>query len=94
MNKKDLTEIIAERLNISQFNAELIIDRFLRNMIYTLRKNEKISISGFGVFENMRYESKSVVNPRTKEKMLVLAYNKVRFKPGQLFLNKLNEKQR
>jgi len=79
-------------MDISRFNAEHIIDRFLRNMIYALRKKEKISISGFGVFETVNYNQKSVINPRTKEKIVVPEYRKVRFKPSDILLESINQK--
>lgn len=90
MIKKELAIILSQRMNISLFNAELMIDRVLRNIIYALRKNEKVTISNFGTFQGILREAKSVRNPRTKQMMLVPAYKKIVFKHSDALYNKIN----
>ncbi len=90
MVKKELAKKLAYRMDISLFNAELLIDRFLRNMLYGIRKDHKLVLSNFGTFEVVRRNEKAVINPLNKEKIIVPAHNKVVFKVSEKMLEKLN----
>lgn len=90
MNKKDLVLIISERMNISQFLAEELLEKVISHLKRSLRKKEKIVISNFGTFQIVQMKEKAVINPRTKEKVVVPAYRKVKFLPSSKMLEKIN----
>jgi nucleoid DNA-binding protein len=90
MIKKDLAKELAERMDISLFNAEHIIERVLRNMTYALRKKDKIVISNFGSFQIVKRNAKAVRNPRTHEMITVPEYNKIIFSASEYLIKELN----
>lgn len=91
MIKKELAKKLAYRMDISLFNAELMIDRFLRNLIWGIRKDKKVLISNFGTFEVVKRQAKSVINPLNGEKIVVPEYRKVLFKPSDHLIEQIND---
>ncbi len=91
MNKKELCFILSERMNITQFLAEELLEKVISHLKRSLRKREKIVISNFGTFQIVQMKEKAVINPRTKEKMIVAPYRKVKFIPSSNMLGKINK---
>ncbi len=90
MKKNDLIAAIAAKENCTKKDAEKAVNLVLTSMTDALAAGEKISIAGFGTFEIRRRESKTCINPRTKEKMTTKACNVLAFKAGKALKDAIN----
>jgi nucleoid DNA-binding protein len=65
MKKADLVLKVAERANISQKMAKVIVDAIFEEMKDSLAKGERIEIEGFGSFAVGNYRVRTAKNPKT-----------------------------
>ena len=64
MNKAELVSKVAERANISQKMAKVIVDAIFEEMKDSLVKGERIEIQGFGSFAVRNYQGYTGGDPR------------------------------
>ena len=87
MNKTDLTESLASRAGISKAEARRCIDALFDApggiISRALGRNEKIRITGFGIFEARTRKARSGRNPRTGEKIRIAASRTAIFRAGK-----------
>ena len=82
MTKKEMANAIAEEVNLSQILVKEIIERVFDGIIDTLKKERRIELRNFGVFEVKKRKPRKARNPRTGESLIVPAKLVVTFKPG------------
>ena len=63
--------------------AKETLDGVLGTIGASLRKNQKVQLTGFGSFVVVRRGARKARNPRTGEAIRVKASRSVRFRPGQ-----------
>ncbi|MCL1804010.1 MAG: HU family DNA-binding protein [Eubacteriaceae bacterium] len=85
MNKAELITAIADRAELSKKDAEKALTAFIETVSDTLKEGEKVSLVGFGTFEARERAARVGINPRTKEKMNILASKTPTFKAGKAF---------
>ena len=83
MNKSQLIETIAEKLNIPKKRAEEVVNLIFDSMTDALVKGDRIEIRGFGSFVNREYGSYTGRNPRTGESIKVQPKKLPFFKVGK-----------
>ena len=89
MNKADLVNELAEKMGISQKQSRKFINTF--QAILTERvKEDEIILQGFGTFHPWSQTAREGRNPRTGETCLIRPRRSVKFKPGKMLLQKLN----
>lgn len=67
VNKKNLVEIVAEKLDITKKEATVAVEAVFESMADTLAEGNKVDISGFGKFEVKVRAARKGINPATKE---------------------------
>ena len=67
INKKVLSEIVAEEHNLTKKEAAQIIDLVFDTISSTLKDGNKVEITGFGKFEIRERAGRTGINPHTKE---------------------------
>ncbi len=65
MTKADLIQIISEKANLQNKQAELVVNMVFDLMSDALKRDDRIEIRGFGSFVNRTYESYQGRNPKT-----------------------------
>ena len=65
MNKSELIEQLAVKVDITKKRAELVVNLIFDSMTEALAAGDRIEIRGFGSFVNKHYGSYSGRNPRT-----------------------------
>ena len=80
MNKSQLISAVAEQLAMSKDEVRRVVDSLLGIAERTLSNDEKVLISGFGMFSVVRTPEPIGRNPRTGEKVKVDERRNVRFK--------------
>ena len=83
MNKTELIAAVAEKAGLTKKEAERIINATFETVTETLKKGDKVSISGFGIFEVKTREARIGRNPRTKEEIKIPATKLPAFKASK-----------
>lgn len=83
MNKSELIEAISEETTFSKKDVMRVITSLTRVIERTLKKGEKVSLTGFGTYWMSQRPARVGINPATKERIKLPAVNVPRFKPGK-----------
>lgn len=83
MNKSELIASLSEETAFSKKDVARVIDSFTRIVDRTLRKGEKVSLTGFGSFWISRRPARQGINPATKKRISLPEVNVPRFKAGK-----------
>jgi len=83
MNKSELIEKVAERVNLPRKKAEEVVDLIFDSMSQTLVKGDRVEIRGLGSFTVKEYGSYQGRNPRTGETIQVKPKRLPFFKSGK-----------
>ena len=73
MNKTELVAAVAAKTGLTKKDAERVVNATLETVSENLIKGEKVSLSGFGIFEAKQREARVGRNPRTKEAIQIPA---------------------
>jgi DNA-binding protein HU-beta len=80
MNKATLTKEVANATDLTQKEAKLVIDTFMKVVRDTLATGEVVKIQKFGTFSTYERKERNGVNPQTREKMVIPAKTVAKFK--------------
>jgi len=83
MNKSDLVDFIAQKMNLPRKRAESVINTIFDTMAETLVEGGRIEIRGFGSFVSKFYDEYQGRNPRTGETIHVAPKRLPFFKVGK-----------
>ena len=84
MNKTELIESLSVRLG-DRKAATTALDAVLAEIQNAVTKGDKVSITGFGVFEKRARAARTARNPRTGESVKVKKTSVPAFRPGATF---------
>ena len=84
MNKAELIEALTDRLG-DRRAATAALDAVLSEIQNAVTKGDKVSITGFGVFEKRERAARTARNPRTGEAVKVKKTAVPAFRPGTGF---------
>ena len=80
MNKSQLISAVAEATSVPKSDVKKVFDSLFELTEQKLNENEKVVISGFGVFSTAQVSERTGRNPRTGEKVRIAARRMVRFR--------------
>jgi len=83
MNKSELINELSEETTFSKKDVARVLDSLTRVIGRTLKKGEKVSLTGFGSFWISRRPARKGINPATKERIDLPEISVPRFKPGK-----------
>lgn len=83
MNKSELINELSEETTFSKMDVTRVLDSFTRIISRSLKKGEKVSITGFGSFWVSSRPARKGINPATKERIDLPEITLPRFKPGK-----------
>jgi nucleoid DNA-binding protein len=89
MNKEDLINEVNQIVNDKK-ESGAIVDCVFSSITAALRKNDSVSVSGFGTFKVNRTKARKGRNPRTGEAIEISAKNSPKFKPSKILKEALN----
>ena len=90
-NRKNLSNLLFRNLGFSKNFSSNLIDNFFETLVSGLIKSNKLKISAFGTFRVIHKKERIGRNPKTKVEAKIASRKVVKFKPSQLFLEKLNK---
>jgi DNA-binding protein HU-beta len=82
VNKAELIQALSEYYDGSKSEAAKALDAVVKTITYKTAAGEKVSITGFGVFERVPRSARIVRNPRTGERKRAKATAVPRFRAG------------
>ncbi len=91
MNKSELIEALAEKMQLPVREAASITNTIIDTMSDALAKGDSIEIRGFGSFVVKKYESYTGRNPKTGEKIKVSPKKLPFFKVGKDLRERVNK---
>ncbi|MDE5715246.1 MAG: HU family DNA-binding protein [Anaeroplasmataceae bacterium] len=91
MNKPELVNSIAEKLDTTKKQAEELIGALFETIMDSLVKGEKVVITGFGTFEVHERARKTGRNPQTGEEIFIEGSKAPVFKSAKSFKDLVNK---
>ena len=85
MNKTDLINQLAQRLDGDKKVAQSAVEGMIDLVQREVQRGESVSISGFGVFEKRARAARTARNPRTGQAVKVKKTTVPAFRPGKYF---------
>lgn len=82
MNKAELIQAVSAYYDGSKSEAAKALNAVVETITYKTAAGEKVSITGFGVFEKVHRSARMVRNPRTGERKRAKATAVPRFRAG------------
>ncbi|MBQ7539649.1 MAG: HU family DNA-binding protein [Bacteroidaceae bacterium] len=89
MNNKEFISRLAEKTNFNKNDVQEYVKDFADFLGNVLEDNDTLTIPNFGNFEIKKKKERIVVNPATKQRMLVPPKLSLNFKPGLALKEKL-----
>lgn len=83
VTKKELIELVAKKGNLTSKAAKEAIKVFLNGIRDSLKRGEKVVITGFGTFSLRSRKSRKGRNPKTGEAITIPARTAPGFTPGK-----------
>lgn len=90
MNKNDLINCVAESAGLTKADASRAVDAFTEQVKKALKKDDTVSLVGFGTFTVRKRAARMGRNPRTNEAIKIKASKVPAFKPGKALKDALN----
>jgi nucleoid DNA-binding protein len=86
MNKKDLIEIVAKKAHLTKKAAGEAIDSLLDEIKKSVKKGEKVVVSGFGTFKLVKVkDKKGRQSPKDPTPIVHKAHKVIRFVVAKRF---------
>ncbi|MBQ1355838.1 MAG: HU family DNA-binding protein [Solobacterium sp.] len=89
INKKFISEVIAEKHDLTKKESAEILDLVFDTITDALIKGERVDITGFGRFEVKTRASRTGINPQTKETIEINATKVPGFKASKSLKDKV-----
>ena len=90
MNKSELIEQIADQADITKVVAARALDAFLAVVTESLKKQDSVTIVGFGTFSVSQRAARNGRDPRSGESIIIKAGKQAKFKPGKALRDAVN----
>ncbi len=90
MNKAELAQALAEKLNVSKREGEDMLNTLIDLITSTLKKGDEVVLTGFGAFSVKMRAARTGVNPQNpSQKIQIPAVKVPKFKAGKALKDSL-----
>lgn len=83
MNKAELISAVADKSDLSKAEAGRAVDALIEVIAKALKKNDKVSVVGFGTFAVRKRAARQGRNPKTGAPLKIAASKTPAFKAGK-----------
>lgn len=83
MTKRDLIELVSKKANLTSKASREAVQAMLNGIRDSLKRGEKVVITGFGTFSVRKRAERPGRNPKTGEKIIIAARKAPGFTPGK-----------
>lgn len=92
MNKAELIDAVAEIAGLSKKDATNAVDGVFDSITKAVSKGDKVSLTGFGIFEKSDRAARTGRNPQTGAPVQIAATSVPKFRAGAEFKKKVSGK--
>lgn len=85
MNKGELVDKVAEKVNITKKQADSVVTATIESIMEAVGNGDKVTLVGFGSFEPRERSAREGRNPKTGETMAIPAATVPAFSAGKEF---------
>lgn len=85
MNRKQLTDQVAESAGITNAQAESAVQGVFDAIVGAVAKGDRVQVAGFGTFERRSRAARTGRNPQTGEELQIAAAEVPAFKAAAAF---------
>jgi DNA-binding protein HU-beta len=89
MNKGELIDTVANKIDVTKKQADSVISATIETIMEAVAGDDKVTLVGFGSFEARNRKAREGRNPKTNEKMSIPATKVPAFSAGKLFKEKV-----
>lgn len=82
MNKAELVAAVAERLDVTKRETEMILNAILDEIVQEVANGGEVRLVNFGSFKTVRKAARVARNPKTGEEIGLAETIVPKFKPG------------
>lgn len=93
MTKQEFIDQLAKKAKLSKKDAKAVVDGAVELIIDGVKKQKKVTLTGFGTFEARRQKATQRINPQTGRRMNVPAKTVPKFRPGKQFKEALSKRR-
>lgn len=90
MTKKEFVKSLADKVGISQRDAQLVTEAFLETVEDALVNDGSVSFVGWGTWKVNKREAREGRNPQTGQPIKIAAKKVIKFKAGAPLEEKIN----
>lgn len=83
MTKQQLIDKLANDTGMTKKKADIVVTRLVRLIVNTIKKGDKVTITGFGTFDVCMRKARRGINPQTGSKINIPAMSMPRFRAGK-----------
>ncbi|HEY8484077.1 MAG TPA: HU family DNA-binding protein [Longimicrobiales bacterium] len=87
MNKSELVQTLASRASMTKAQASRVVDALFNPkagiIAQTVKKGDRVAITGFGTFETRTRQARTGRNPQTGKEIRIGPTKSVAFRPGK-----------
>jgi DNA-binding protein HU-beta len=83
MTKIELVDHLTEGTDFAKKDVERLLEKMIATIQDAMKKGEKVSLTGLGVFVAVDKKARMARNPKTGEQVQVPAKRAAKFKPGK-----------
>ena len=85
MKKSELIDVMSSASELSKADAERALNAFIDAVVMSVKKGDKVAISGLGTFERVERAARTGINPATGAKIQIAAKSAPKFKAAKAF---------
>jgi DNA-binding protein HU-beta len=85
LNRKELVDAIQKHTAVARSDVDKVLGSLIQHTQVAVKKGDRVSLVGFGTFEQQQRKARTARNPRSGEPVKVKATKVPRFRPGQGF---------
>ena len=90
MNKGELIDAVAKDAGISKSQAQDAVESVIANVTKSLKKDQKVTLVGFGTFSTSKRAAREGRNPQTGRPIKIPAKKVAKFTPGKALTDSIN----
>ena len=90
VNKSELVDHVRDAAGLERREAEAAVNAVISGIMSDVKGGQKVSISGFGIFNPKSRAARTGRNPQTGAPVKIAASKSVGFTPAQAFKTELN----
>jgi len=83
VSKSELIEKVATQTDLSKKEVATVLESFLDTVTEEMRKGNKVTLTGFGIFQTSKRAARQGRNPQTGESIKIPATTLPKFKAGK-----------